>query len=231
MIVTCPACATTSELPAEALADGHSIIRCGACGHGWIEARARDVHHGDELLAEALHEASGDKDALAAQALAAQALKKERQQQLRRARRRAEARRFGLLAAALGIMAALLWSFPEEVVRHAPGAARMYQALDMKVNPYGFDIRRVQTSQKLLTGGEVVLAISGEIANVARWRRKAPGLQFELVDEKGKKLHSWKLPPASDKSIESGKAATFITRLAAPPRDARRVIVRLAEQS
>jgi len=43
MIVSCPSCATTYELPpGETPADG-AVIRCSACGHSWLEATAREA--------------------------------------------------------------------------------------------------------------------------------------------------------------------------------------------
>ena len=43
MIVSCPSCATTYELPpGETPADG-AVIRCSACGHSWLEATAQEA--------------------------------------------------------------------------------------------------------------------------------------------------------------------------------------------
>lgn len=228
MIVTCPSCATTYDLPPEtALAEG-AMIRCAACGHSWLEASAIEAgvmeHIGDDIH---LAENPGMLEAQAAR-LAAEALAAEKARRARRARRAAEARRWAMLSGALGIAAALLWAFPAEVTRFAPGAARIYSAFGIRANPAGFDISGLETSQTLTTSGQVVLAVTGKVANTSRLPRKAPGLVFILRDEKGKKLHQWTLPAVSAKSVPAGRSAAFITRLAAPPRGARRVEVRFS---
>ncbi len=46
MIVSCPSCATTYELPpGERPADG-AVIRCSHCGHSWLEGTAREAAPG-----------------------------------------------------------------------------------------------------------------------------------------------------------------------------------------
>ncbi len=231
MIITCPACATAHDFPAGTpLADG-AVLRCDDCGHTWLESQAREIQRPQDVCGD-IHLAHTARSLQAeAEKLAEEALRKEKARRARQARRRAEMRRWGALAAAISAIALGLWSFPAEVVRAAPGAARIYALLGVKVHPRGFDIANVSTSQFLTTSGQVVLAVSGTIRNVSRLARKAPGLAFTLVDDKGRKLHEWSLPAVSARALAAGKTARFITRIASPPKGARRIEVRFLRKS
>ena len=230
MIVTCPACATTYNLPEETvLADG-SVIRCAACGHSWLESRAHEIIDADPAAGD---HATADLRHIEAEAerLAAEAMAAEQARRLRRRHRRAETRRWVGLAASLGAVVAVLWAFPSQVVRLAPGAGYFYQALGIEANTHGFTIRKVATSQTVTTSGQLVLAVTGEVTNITRTDRKAPGLVFILLDDKGRKLHQWKLVGVSARAVPAGQPARFVTRIAAPPRTARRVEVRFTRDS
>jgi len=163
--------------------------------------------------------------------LAEEALKAERARQARLEYRRSEMRGWGLLAASICTVAACLWMFPATVTRIAPGAAGIYKMFGIRVNPQGFDVRQISTHQTLTTSGQVVLAVRGEVRNTSRWARKAPGLLFVLRDASGRKLREWKLPAIATRAVEPGKQARFLTRLAAPPKEARRVEVRFLRKS
>ncbi len=231
MIITCPACATAHDLPAGTLLADGAAMHCDACGHTWLESRALEVHEAEGLSGEIRPRHDARLLEAEAERLAEEALRKEKARRARQAYRRAEMRRWGILAAALGAIALGLWSFPAEVTRLAPGAARIYALLGVEVHPQGFDITDVTTSQILTTSGQVVLAVSGNIRNVSRLTRKAPGLAFTLVDGKGHKLHEWKLPAVSARALASGKTARFVTRIASPPSGARRIEVRFLRKS
>jgi predicted Zn finger-like uncharacterized protein len=231
MIVTCPSCATTYDLPPETAFDQGAMIRCTACGHSWLEATALEAEDMDRIAGDIhLADTANMLEAEAAR-LAAEALAAEKARRARRNRRFAETRRWAMLAAGLSAIAAVLWAFPDQVTHFAPGMGRVYSALGVKANPQGFNISGVETSQTLTTSGQVVLAVTGRVDNISRLPRKAPGLVFILRDEAGRKVHEWKLPSVSARLVPAGRHAAFITRVAAPPRQARRVEVRLASAS
>ncbi len=165
----------------------------------------------------------------AAEALARQALARERARQRKVARKRAERIRWSSLAAMLAVLSFVAWQYPGQVVRLLPGMAHAYALAGVDVRAAGIDIREVDTAQMLAPDGEVVLSVSGRLANVSVRDVRAPGLEFRLLDEKGRVLQSWKLP-AADKVLPAGRTASFMTRVAHPPQGARKVEVRLLQQ-
>jgi len=50
MIVTCPACATGHEVPADMRAASGRLLRCSACGHRWLDAAASAAGGGTVTL-------------------------------------------------------------------------------------------------------------------------------------------------------------------------------------
>ena len=62
MIVSCPSCATKFDMPNESGTDA-TVMRCGSCGHGWIEAHATDVSDLVPVRPQASKPDAGDDDA------------------------------------------------------------------------------------------------------------------------------------------------------------------------
>ncbi len=252
MIVTCPACATSHEMPADVPVPADMLIRCPSCGYRWLDdgssADAGGVvtllprqdeqvidmpgtHHG---FADADGEPDAEAEARArraAEALARQALARERARRRKAARRRAERIRWSALAAMLAGLSFVAWQYPGQVVRLLPGAAHAYALAGVDVRATGIDIREVDTAQTLAPDGQVVLSVSGRIANISVRDLRAPGLEFRLLDERGRVLHSWKLPSVAGKVLPAGRAASFVTRVAHPPQEARKVEVRLLKRT
>ncbi len=253
MIVTCPACATGHEVPADTPASAGGLLRCPACGHRWLNTAASAAAGGTVTLlprhdAQVIDmpepprpegtEAPGEEDAeaeerarRAAEALARQALARERARRRRAARRRAERIRWTALAAMLAGLSFVVWQYPGQVVRLLPGAAHAYALAGVDVRATGIDIREVDTAQTLAPDGRLVLSVSGRIANVSVRDIRAPGLEFRLLDGKGRVLHSWKLPSTGGRVLPAGRTADFMTRIAQPPQGARKVEVRLLKRT
>ena len=217
-----------------------AVIDCSRCGHRWLESRAMSPAgaQGPAREAEpdpAAQATQGDEAPLedaaaeAARAMAAAALAHEKARRARLRHRRREVRRFAALGLFLAAVGALLAAFPDVVVRHAPGAARLYALAGIR--PAGLEFGSLMATRTRLTSGKTMLAVRGEIVNRSRLSRRAPALAFTLVDDKGRALHSWRLPASSPRPLASGRSARFVTRIAAPPEGAARVVVRLARES
>ncbi len=253
MIVTCPACATGHEVPADTPASVGRLLRCPACGHRWLNT-ATSTAAGSTVTLLPRHDAQvidmpeppqreyanapGEADVeaeerarRAAEALARQALARERARRRRAARRRAERIRWVTLAAMLASLFFVAWQYPGQVVRLLPGAAHAYVLAGMDVGGSGIVIREVDTAQTLGPDGQVVLSVSGRIANASVRDIRAPGLELRLLDGKGRVLHSWKLPSTGGKVLPAGRTAGFMTRVAHPPQGARKVEVRLLRRT
>lgn len=187
-------------------------------------------HDGMEAQGETDTEAE-ERARRAAEALARQALARERDRRRKVARKRAERIRWSALAVMLAALSFVVWRYPDQTVRLLPGMAHAYALAGVDVQTTGIDIREVDTAQILAPDGQVVLSVSGRIANVSVRDVRAPGLEFRLLDGKGRVLHSWKLPMTDGKVLPAGRAASFMTRVARPPQDARKVEVRLLKRS
>jgi hypothetical protein len=225
MIVTCPSCATRNELPMHA---HRQLLRCRACGHAWLETgplEVTDIVDGMNLSIEALlDDPAIEDDALAIARAAREAA--ERHAAARR-RRRAELRGWSILALVIAIPIALLMLFPDKLAPLLPGAARLYLAVGLDANIAKFTIRNVEQSHELADGTRV-LALRGEVVNIARSDHRVPALLFRLKDGEGREVYAWTLKGVATRALKPGEATGFTTRLASPPLDAREIEISFA---
>ncbi|CAN5245297.1 zinc-ribbon domain-containing protein [soil metagenome] len=223
MIVACPSCATRYDLPAQRFEGGGAMVRCSSCGHSWIESRASEIIDVPALLALPGPNSEPDRDVerlLEATRAAQQKFAEAR------ARRRSQVRRWTAFAAALAIPFLFAAGFPELVVRTAPAAMALYERAGIPVNIYGLDFRRVE-QQHMLVDGTIVLAVKGEIVNVAGNERKVPALRFILRDGAKKEVYAWTLDSAV-RPLRTGEVTNFVTRVASPPETAKDLEIRFA---
>ena len=225
MIVACPSCATRYDLPPGSGAEDGAVIRCAACNHSWLEARAieiEDVVHHPLSLAEPTSDVDDEARRIAEDALRA----RRRYEERRRARRRRLAG-WAMLAAASSLPVAVAAAVPDRVVALAPVMNRVYSALGIEVNVRGFDIRNVE-NQKLIKDGTTVLAIKGDIVNVTGSERKVPSMRFILSAADGSELYAWTLASVGARPLGAGETTGFVTRIAAPPEEAENIEIRFA---
>jgi hypothetical protein len=225
MIVTCPSCATRNELSMHA---HRQLLRCRACGHGWLEARAievTDIVESMDLSVEALlDDPAIEDDALAIARAAREAADRHA---AARKRRRAELRGWSILALVIAVPLALLMLFPDKLAPLLPGAARLYLAVGLDANIAKFTIRGVEQSHTIADGTRV-LALRGEVVNTARSDHRVPALLFRLKDGEGREVYSWTLKGVATRALKPGEATGFTTRLASPPLNAREIEISFA---
>ncbi len=225
MIITCPSCATRYNMPASHFSADGTMIKCAACGHGWLESRAVEVMAEPEpqTLATASPVPEPDREIerlLEASRQARNAFEASRKER----RRRLMA--WGGFAAALTLPFIIAAMFPEYFVRAAPATVVAYDALGQHVNIYGLDIRRIEM-QHIITKGKRVLAVKGEIANISDTEQKMPWLRFGLRDAANAEIYQWTLD-AGARPLKPGEVTGFVTRIASPPGGAKNVEVRFA---
>ena len=222
MIVSCPSCATRYDLPEQSLGHDGATIRCRACGHRWVEARAVQVIDVSPMpVAPRAHESDREVERLVeASQVARDAFL------LNRRRKAAEHRAWGCFVAAMLLPVALLALFPETVVRAAPAAARLYEKAGVKVNIYGLEVRKV-TQEHMIVDGVRLLTIKGEIVNVSDADRKIPALRFGLQTDQRGEVYAWTLDSAV-RPLRPGETTIFSTRVASPPEAAKKVEIRFA---
>lgn len=232
MIVSCPSCATEYDLPKSAGSDA-TIMRCGACGHGWIEAHATDVSdlvavNADERVAGPGEDDSDARVMAEARKIARAARMAEQKAKAKRERRMAQLRGWAGLAAGICLVLGSMVTFPERIVQAAPATAKIYSLAGKNVNIYGLAISGVE-QQYMIVGSQPVLALRGQIANITGEDRRVPPLRFILKDASGKELHAWTLNSAGKGPIGAGVVSSFVTRLAAPPEGVESVEIRFAK--
>jgi hypothetical protein len=208
------------------------MMSCAVCGHGWIESRALSIvepiasHasppppeggllHVDEIIEER------EVRRLAQAALAAEA-----QFAKAKRRRRKELRGWALLTALILSSMGVVLALPNEVARAFPPAQLLYAKAGIAVNALGLEFRNVGQQHSMVDGVRV-LAIQGEIVNVANRELSIPVIAFTLKDEKMTAVYDWRLT-ATTRPVKPGEVSTFVTRVASPPVTARHVEIRFA---
>jgi predicted Zn finger-like uncharacterized protein len=225
MIIACPSCATRYDFPASRFSGTGTMVRCSECGHSWIESREIEVI---DIPARNLPATIVDPEAdreikrlVDASRAAEEAFAAQRRQ--RRQRRRS----WAALAAAVMAPVGLAILFPEQIVRAAPAAARLYERAGIAVNIYGLEITHIEQKHMILDGASRVLAIKGEIVNVSGSDRKVPSLRFILRDRSTKDIYAWTVD-AGVRPLRPGEMTSFTTRVASPPAVAEAVQIRFA---
>lgn len=225
MIVACPNCATRYDLPPGNGAEDGAVIRCTACNHSWIESSAVDVtefaHHPIALI-EDHSEVDDQVRRIAEEARQCRARFKER----RRLKRRRLAGWAGL-AAACALPVAAIVAVPDRVVAMAPAMMGLYKTAGIEVNVRGFAFRNI-SNRYFGKDGVKVLAIRGNIVNIAGSPRTVPSMRFVLRSASGARLYAWTLQSVGAHPIGSGGATNFVTRITDPPEGAEKIEIRFA---
>lgn len=247
MIITCPSCATSHNLPDGNFASDGSIIRCASCGHSWLEARAvevidsvdiADLIRDDIAINQNAYSTTPNLPAIPQSpdteyeaVRIARAVKQAEQTRLEAvAARRAKTRGWLTLAACISAPFVLAGAFPEAVVRTLPGSIVMFDKVGIDVNIAGFTISNV-THQYLMAGGLRVLAIRGEIINVSGKEKTVPSLRFALRDKNRNEVYNWTLNGVARRPLRPGLSTSFLTRVASPPKLADDFQIRFALKS
>ncbi len=228
MIVACPSCATSYEFPDGHLGADGTVIRCSQCGHSWLEAHAveiTDVPCGPSCDDEPENDAILVREArrLADVTRAAEEARGRRHRE-----RMARVRGWSIWAACLVLPVVVMAVFPDETVRIAPGTSVVYERLGVPFNVRGFEIRKV-AQEHIMSDGQRVLAIRGEVVNISRGRRKVPALRFVLRDKEAKQVYAWTLNGVGARQLAPAQKTTFVTRIASPPESADDIEIRFAQ--
>lgn len=230
MIVACPACATRYDFPAARFSASGTMVRCVECGHNWIESGPAEII---DIAPRAvtvpaktgLAELPREEDREIRRLTEAARLAREeftRRQHLKRRRLHGWA---ALAVAAMSPLAAV-FLMPEQTIRVFPASIRLYDAVGMKVNIYGLEVRRVE-QQHVVVDGTRVISIRGEIVNVSDRDRKVPSLRFILKNDGAEDVYAWTLD-SGIRPLRPGEKTTFTTRVASPPPAAKDVQIRFA---
>ncbi|MCB1378725.1 MAG: zinc-ribbon domain-containing protein [Alphaproteobacteria bacterium] len=225
MIITCPSCSTRYDLPGSRLGVDATMIKCAACGYGWLEGKATEITTTPNIPTPASINGAYEPDSEIRRLVNATREAQEVFAVQRTARLRRMAAWYSLGVAVI-LPIAFAFVSPETVVKIAPAAIKAYAALGHTVNIYGLDLRSIEM-QHMLVDGTRILAVKGEIANTSGQERKIPWLRFGLNNDEGSEVYSWTLD-AGARPLKSGEITNFVTRVASPPETAKDLQIRFA---
>jgi predicted Zn finger-like uncharacterized protein len=253
MLIVCPSCASEYMIDPGRLGAEGRVVRCAGCKETWFvapeteepEAAAPiddnpdvptpDVSTPDvpateedagapEPFSSAPPEPAQDQEYPASQA-------EDRLRAVARAAksRSGPARRVAagplLCLAGLIIAGSVLWG-RTHVVRAFPATASLYAGVGLPVNLRGLEFRAVR-SELVAEGTDTLLVVEGEIANISGRDAPVPPIEIGLRGAEGQMLYTWTNTPPRP-TLTASDTAPFRARLAAPPAEARQVLVRFA---
>lgn len=246
MLIVCPSCASEYMIDPGRLGGEGRTVRCAGCKSTWFvtaageEPEAADAEAGenapDASDADAVENAARLADQL--ESLGEPSVETEPDEQdawtpaLPAPPELASSARASRLSALAGASLALLvclalaaavWG-RGAVVRVAPATAALYAGIGLPVNLRGLEFRGVR-SEVVGAGIDAVLVVEGEIANISGRDAAVPPIEIGLQAAEGQMLYRWSNEPPAQ-SLKEGDALSFRARLAAPPSEARQVLVR-----
>lgn len=226
MILTCPNCSARFMIDGHALGAGGRTVRCGACGHSWLQlpepARAEP-----EAGAAPPQPASA-----AAESEAPPAAGEKSEKQRGRRRKAAELAEASGAAAAprRGVSRVLVWfvfvfivaaivlggyRYRQEVVDVWPPAIWLYQKLGLSVRAHGYGLHVPPESmrfQRETEAGTPILVVSGEILNQSDKPQRVTPMRIELLDKDFRVLRTERVT-IENRVIDPGKRIPFRTSI------------------
>lgn len=220
MLIVCPSCASEYTIDAAHVGPAGRTVRCAGCRTTWqvsAEAAPAEAPAEPPIAVEAESRRSGPRKKAARKPVA----KKARPGLPRRLPWPAAAALAGL-AVVVGALAGR-----EAVVRRLPQAARLYAAVGLPVNLRGLALADVAAYQTPGADGGV-LVVEGDVLNPTKRGIRMPGILVEVRDARDVPVYHWIAEPPRH-GLEPAESARFRAKLAAPPAEGRRVLVRFAE--
>lgn len=248
MILTCPNCATQYQVDAEAFAQKAQavegvrvrLVRCKNCSMKWyqpVDQRPALPTPIPQAARQAPPPPSEPPPVIAVPPPAAlkaePAPKPEPKAEPVRASApppvastEGERKRRPILASIAWVMLFLIvggfsysaYAYRQSIVDAWPEASSAYALLSIPVNSRGLEFRGV-TYDVSSEDGLPVLAVSGEVVNLARRSLEIPKIRIALRDSRQQEIYSWTIG-ADETQLSPGEASAFKTRLSSPPPDA-----------
>jgi predicted Zn finger-like uncharacterized protein len=213
MILTCSSCGARFEVDAAQLGPGGRKVRCGRCGHTWLQTGETPAKADASAAVEPIPRLQEFDEA-----------RRRRQSETAKGDGREGRRGSGWLGWSLFVLVLLLllvglYVGRQHLVALLPEAAPLYQALGLDVaRPgEGLDLRDV-TQVRRVVNGEQMLLVEGRIVNTSERSRSLPLIRASIIDANGGVVNDWTFE-AEAASLPPGGATTFRTSAKDPPRD------------
>ena len=244
MLIVCPSCASEYTIDPGRLGAEGRVVRCASCKETWFVAPEPEEPEAAPPIEASSDVSTFDEDTGAPEPFSSAPPESSQDQEYPASeaedRLRADARaakrpsghaRRGAVAGPLLCLAALiiagsaLWG-RTHVVRAFPATAALYAGVGLPVNLRGLEFRAVR-SELVVEGTDTLLRVEGEIANISGRDAPVQPIEIGLRGAEGQMLYTWTNDPPRPTLTTSG-TAPFRARLAAPPVEARQVLVRFA---
>lgn len=230
MILSCPLCGTRYLADMGLFTPAGRNVRCAKCGHVWFQVAPKS------------HVAASAKEPLTLEAIPEAPLnpslttgwRPQAPEDAEEIEEEPSPRGFGGTVVTLLGWVALILSlvalgdagvrYREDIAALWPQTATLYSALGLRVNVRGLEFAGV-SSQSQLEDGQPVLAVTGNVVNVSGRELAVPTIRVSLKDDEERELYHWTFDPGVV-TLPPGARRGFATRLASPPREARRLQVR-----
>lgn len=235
MILTCPNCSARFMIDGHALGPAGRTVRCGACGHSWLQLPEPGTGEPPGTFGAnsdlAMAQAGAAAARRAADAAAFESADKDR-------RRRSGHTGYGEARPRRGLSRVLTWflfvfivaalvlggyRFRQDVVRLWPPATRLYQMLGLAVDPpSGYWLRVPKETIKFRReseGGIPILVVSGEILNQSDKPQQVAPMRILLLDKENRVLRTERVK-IDDRLLEPGKRLPFQTSIPNSPPEA-----------
>jgi predicted Zn finger-like uncharacterized protein len=252
MIASCPSCATRFEVADAKLAPSGRKVKCGKCGHVWLQrpdgstaavaapaaprpadspAPAAVAAPAAAAPAPAASEPAASPEPEPAAATAIPARGARRSAPAAAAPRRRSGKQMVAMAAALLAVLGLLWLGVSAWRGGGTGrlpaiASWLFGAGAPREAAEGLGFENV-TTQRRAEGSVQVLIVAGEVVNNAGVARSIPPLRGALLAADSREVQNWTFT-ASAERVEPGQRVRFETTLRSPAAEATEVKVTFA---
>lgn len=215
MIISCPACSSRYDVPAERLAPQGREVRCAKCGHNWFQS----PYGPDEL--------GGHRPPLPPENLAT---KESVEVGLRKTQQRSRSVVWLLAPALILFCIGIFIALPSTLSGVLPFLAPVYAQLGLTSEVATTD---QQPTDPTRTGtfvlGDIerkvvempnmtILVFTGQVSNEGSVEADVPEIRVSLLDEKGVSLDFWPAQIAKPK-LGAGESTTWTCRFFNPPMD------------
>lgn len=233
MLIVCPNCAKSYHIARVTIGAAGRDVQCSKCFTRWHSGAAGESGAGHGDAAQAISEdvgaaviEGGATTRKGAESCEAQFGKgrKPPPKAMNPAAARSAGWQLGacagLLALAMGAVAAR-----EAVVAHLPQMGAAYAAIGLQVNLQGISFGPLQA--RLDESGGGVLSVEGTVTNTRTRAVQVPEIVASLKGPDGREVYTWRTTVPKP-SLAAGETAAFRTRLATPPANAQKIVLRFA---
>jgi len=221
MIITCPSCATR-----------YNDVRCKSCSFQWLavpddQPPVSQTAIGGQAAPDATatdnSEAVDTPPVQPAVDIEAAARRRTEYRQAEAAKQKTDWPSI-IIAASLFAGVISLYPLRNAITSLVPGAGSLYKLAGVEINLVGFDFANVRVVREF-DAGLPVLTIAGDVINISDRALPVPRVRLGLRDGAQQEIYFWTVAVSMDLLVP-GARARFSTKLAAPPKEARDVLLR-----